>query len=226
MVNNENKDIVNGNNANGQDPNGQNRNGQNPNGQNPNGQNSNGQNPNRLNTGRPLFTTTASKNLLEENTKCNWLGDLPIICIGLEDHQIDDKLLLQVLAQSVETQARMCKYYYLEATLTEQETTIYNNQHNRHNRQAYLQILLESVENGTRHMYVIDPVPAAARIKTIGEKIAAMRATQEARLHAAALRDRIPTRIIGAGQVQRELTQQTEEELQQTLADISRATPG
>ena len=65
------------------------------------------------------------------------------ICIGLEDHQIDDELLLQVLAQSLDTQAPMHKYYYLKATLTEQETTIYNNQVNRGNRQAYLQILLE-----------------------------------------------------------------------------------
>ena len=60
-----------------------------------------------------------------------------------------------------------------------------------------------------------------------GEKIAAMRATQEASPNAAALRatvpDRMPTRIISAGQLQRELTQQTEEELQQTLADINRA---
>jgi hypothetical protein len=39
----------------------------------------------------------------------------------------------------------------------------------------------------------------------------------------AAVPNRIPTRIIGADQVQRELTQQTEEELQQPLADISRA---
>ena len=86
---------------------------------NENGQNPNGQNPNGLNAGRPLFTTTASTDLFQEDTKYNWLGDLPIICIGLEDHQLDDEQLLQVLAQPVETQARMHKYYYLEATLTE-----------------------------------------------------------------------------------------------------------
>ena len=54
-----------------------------------------------------------------------------------------------------------------------------------------------------------------------------MRVTQEASPYAATLRstipDRIPTRVINAGQVQRELTQQSEEELQQTLADVHRA---
>ena len=76
-------------------------------------------------------------------------------------------------------------------------------------------------------MYLYQPVPTPISVQTIGERIAAMRATQEANPHAAALRAaipiRIPTRVIHADQVQRELTQQSEEELQQTLADIQRA---
>ena len=71
-------------------------------------------------------------------------------------------------------------------------------------------------------MYLYQPV-----LHTIGDRIVAMRATQEANPHAAALRAaipmRIPTRVIHADHVQRELTQQSEEELQQTMADIQRA---
>ena len=66
---------------------------------------------------------------------------------------------------TLDTQARMCKYYYLEATLTEQETAIYNQQVDCGLKQAYLQILLEAVEDGTRHMYIYEPVPTPARFK-------------------------------------------------------------
>ena len=112
------------------------------------------------NVDRPLFTTTASTNLLEDDTKYNWLGELPIICLGLTDLQLDDELL----AQPLDIQARMCKYYYLEATLTEQETAIYNQQVDCGLKQAYLQILLEAVEDGTRQMYIYEPVPTTARL--------------------------------------------------------------
>ena len=139
----------------------------------------------------------------------------------------DDELPLQVLAQPLDTQAHMRKYYYMEATLTEQETAIYNQLVDHGHKQAYLQILLEAVEAGTRHMYIYEPVPTPANIQTIGEKIAAMRVAQEASPYAAALKstvpERIPTSVINAGQVQRELTQQSEEELQQTLAEVNRA---
>jgi hypothetical protein len=51
---------------------------------------------------RPLYITTASTNLLEDDTKYNWLGETQIICIGLTDLQLDDELLLQVLEQPLE----------------------------------------------------------------------------------------------------------------------------
>ena len=150
---------------------------------------------------RTLFTTTASKNIYQGDTKYDWLGEDPIIFIGLEDNELNEGQQLLMHAQSVVIQALMQKYYYLQATLTEQEAKTYNQQPQCHEKQAYLQILLEAVEVGSRHMYIYDPVPAAAKIEIIGEKIAAMRAAQGKNPYAAALRaavpDRIPSRIIG-----------------------------
>ena len=138
-------------------------------GQEPPAQNLLGQEQLEQEVERPLYITTASTHIVEDDTKYNWMGDSPIICICLTDLQLDDELLLQILAQPLDIQAKLHKYHYLEATLTEQEVTTYNQQANRSLKQAYLQLLLEAVEEGTRHMYLYQPVP-----RTLGDKIAAM----------------------------------------------------
>ena len=77
-------------------------------------------------------------------------------------------------------------------------------------------------------MYVYDPVPAApVRVETGEARIASIRAEQNNTQHIADIRaglpERISNRVIGIEQVQRELAQQTEEELQQTLEGVNRA---
>ena len=171
---------------------------------------------------RPLYITTASPYIEEADTKYQWIKAPPIICIGLSDIQLDEEVQLQLAAQPPIVQAQLRKYYYLAATLTKQETVTYNKQASRNQKQAYLQLLVDTIEQGTRPMYLYQPIP-----KTLEDKIAAMCATQENSPHAAALRAamplKIPTRVISADQVQMELNQQSEEELQETLADMQRA---
>ena len=171
---------------------------------------------------RPLYITTASPYIEEADTKYNWIKTPPIICIGLSDIQLDEEVQLQLATQPLAVQAQLRKYRYLAATLTKQETVTYNQQPNRNQKQAYLQLLVDTVEQGIRPMYLYQPIP-----KTLEDKIAAMCAAQEASPHVAALRAamplKIPTRVISADHVQMELNQQSEEELQETLADMQRA---
>ena len=108
-----------------------------------------------------MYIPTASQHINAGETKYQWLGEEPIICIGLADNQLNDKQLQLVNALSEEGGALMQKYYYLGETLTEQEMEVYNQQVHRHDKQAYLHILMEAVQAGTRHMYIYDPAPAA-----------------------------------------------------------------
>ena len=65
---------------------------------------------------RPLYITTAFPYIRTGETRYDWLGEEPIICIGLADSQQTAEQLQSVSALSDEGVALMQKYYYLVET--------------------------------------------------------------------------------------------------------------
>ena len=80
---------------------------------------------------RPLYITTTSELLRTGGVIYTYLGQTPVICIGLTNHQLTPTQLSMVNSMSAKEGVQMHQYFYLLATLTEAEREFYNGREHR-----------------------------------------------------------------------------------------------
>ena len=109
------------------------------------------------NWGTTLYTKTDSDTLTVQG-EIYQMDSNPIICIGLEDHQMTKPELEQVQnTTDKEEQAQIRKCIYILNTLDPEETTKYNKLRTPEETTAFLATLVEEVEAGKRELRVYQP---------------------------------------------------------------------
>ena len=109
------------------------------------------------NWGTTLYTKTDSDTLTIQG-EIYQMDSNPIICIGLEDHQMTKPEREQVQnTKDKEEQAQIRKCIYILNTLDPEETTKYNKLGTPEETTAFLATLVEEVETGRRELRVYQP---------------------------------------------------------------------